>query len=135
MQAKKGWSTRAIQAAAADMGFSPMMAGICATTDAQFVELFIRSCNRKLFDRLQQERPALAMMTPLDRAKTAIRWRLEMLSPYIGASWPCMSGGLSELSCFVILFFVFHSSVLCLQPRVDSEAAARNACARHDVSP
>jgi hypothetical protein len=37
------------------------------------------------YERLRQERPALAMMTPLDRAKTAIRWRLEMLSPYIGA--------------------------------------------------
>jgi hypothetical protein len=34
MQAKEGWSTRAIQATAAEIGCSPMRAGICAKTGA-----------------------------------------------------------------------------------------------------
>jgi rpsU-divergently transcribed protein len=89
VQATTGWSTKAVQAAAADMKYSPMMAGICAKSDAEFVELFIRRCNRKLFERLRQEAPSFAVMSPLDRAKTAIRWRLEMQSPYISAMQTC----------------------------------------------
>lgn len=84
VQAEKGWSTRAVQLAAEELGYSPMLAGVCASSDAEFVQFFIRRCNQRLAERIHAEGAAFAAMPPLERAKTAIKWRLQMLSPYIG---------------------------------------------------
>lgn len=85
VQADKGWSTRAVQLAAEELGYSPMLAGICASSDAEFVRFFIRRCNARLFERIRTEGAAFTMLPPMERAKTAIKWRLQMVSPYISA--------------------------------------------------
>jgi rpsU-divergently transcribed protein len=85
LQHKEGWSTRAIQAAARDLGFSAALAGV-VKGEADLVEFFIRKCNNALFDRMRDERALLHQQAGLaDRVKLAVRWRLELLGPYIGA--------------------------------------------------
>lgn len=85
LQNTEGWTTRAIHAAAKDLNFSPALSGVCKS-EADLVEYFIRQCNNALFDKIADERPLWASRSPTDRLKLAVRWRLEMLEPYIGMS-------------------------------------------------
>jgi rpsU-divergently transcribed protein len=85
LQHQEGWSTRAIQAAARKLRFSPALAGV-VKGEADLVEFFIRKCNDALFDRMRGERALLHQQDGMaDRVKLAVRWRLELLTPYIGA--------------------------------------------------
>ena len=85
MQRTEGWTTRAIQAAARDLNFSSALAGVCKS-EAELVEHFIRECNEALFDKIADERPLWASKSSTDKIKLAVRWRLEMLEPYVGVA-------------------------------------------------
>ena len=85
MQRTEGWTTRAIQAAARDLDFSPALAGVCKS-EAELVEYFIRESNEALFQKIAEERPLWASKSSTDKIKMAVRWRLEMLEPYVGVA-------------------------------------------------
>lgn len=82
-QKVKGWTAGALQAAATELHMSPMFAGVC--TEADLVEHFIMKCNDALFRRIAQAGPDFEQKRTMAKINTALRWRLEMLAPYIGA--------------------------------------------------
>lgn len=82
VQAAEGWTTRALQLAAQDLKLSPMFAGVCSEKD--LVQYFISSSNDRLFERISNSPDFDSLPVP-DKVRLAVRWRLEMLSPYISA--------------------------------------------------
>eukprot|EP00892_Ulva_mutabilis_P003275 jgi/Ulvmu1/1319/UM011_0047.1 len=85
--ASQGWTVKAIQSAAEDMDLSPVFAGMCDGKEKDLVEHFIRSCNQQLFARLRDAGPEFTSLSTADKIKLAVRWRLEMITPYIN-TWP-----------------------------------------------
>ena len=55
-------------------------------------------CNQELSDKLAKHKAELEGMRTPDRIRTAIRWRLEMLVPYMGATTliPCSNALLAR---------------------------------------
>jgi rpsU-divergently transcribed protein len=82
VQAAEGWTTKALQLAAQDLKLSPMFAGVCSEKD--LVQYFITNSNDRLFEQIQSSTEFHTLSVP-DKLKLAVRWRLEMLSPYISA--------------------------------------------------
>ena len=77
----EGWTTKALQLAAKDLKMSPMFGGVCSEKD--LVHYFIESSNERLFERIEGSGPEFHSLPVPDKVKLAVRWRLEMLSPYI----------------------------------------------------
>lgn len=90
----EGWTVKAIQQAAHDMNLSPVFAGVCDGKEKDLVEHFIRSCNHKLFVRLRGAGPEFTALSTADKIKLAVRWRLEMITPYISTrrTSSCLAG-------------------------------------------
>lgn len=86
MQAAEGWTTKALQLAAQDLNLSPMFAGVCSEKD--LVQHFITTSNDSLFECIRSRSSEFDSLSVPDKVKLAIRWRLEMLSPYISALSP-----------------------------------------------
>lgn len=83
-QAAEGWTNKALQLAAQDLKLSPMFAGVCS--EAEFVKYFIETSNERLFERIRNSGPEFHSLPVPDKVALAVRWRLEMLSPYISMS-------------------------------------------------
>jgi rpsU-divergently transcribed protein len=81
MQATEGWTMAALHQAAKDLNLSPMFGGVCSEKD--LVVHFIKTSNAQLEDMLQKAGPDFHQSTVADKTKLAVRWRLQMLSPYI----------------------------------------------------
>lgn len=82
-----GWSNAAIQAAAQELGLSPMFAGIVTKGETALVEHFITQCNANLVQQLTDLGEEYKAQGMTNRISQAVRMRLEMLVPYID-SWP-----------------------------------------------
>jgi hypothetical protein len=65
-----------------------MLAGICTKGEYDLVYFFIRKCNRALFDRIRAEGAAFSEKGTAEKVKLAMRWRLEMLAPYVSKRPP-----------------------------------------------
>lgn len=89
VQAAEGWTTKALQLASQDLNLSPMFAGVCSEKD--LVEYFVKSSNERLFERIRSGGEEFHSLPVPDKVKLAVRWRLEMLSPYISALFPSLS--------------------------------------------
>lgn len=72
-----------MQRAAEDMHLSPVFAGVCDGKEKDLVEHFIRTCNQALFAKLREAGPEYQALSTADKIKKAVRWRLEMIAPYI----------------------------------------------------
>lgn len=60
------------------------MVSKCLTFVPRFMQFFVDDCNRRLRDKLEQHHTDLQALRTTERLRTAIRWRLEMLIPYMG---------------------------------------------------
>ena len=56
----------------------------------------MEKCNQELSDKLAKHKAELEGMRTPGRIRTAIRWRLEMLVPYMGATTLCASSHLLQ---------------------------------------
>lgn len=72
---------KALQQAARDLNLSPMFGGVCGEKD--LVVRFITASNERLTEKLQSAGPEFHQLSVPDKIKLAVRWRLEMLAPYI----------------------------------------------------
>ena len=77
-----------MQRATEDMNLSPVFAGVCDGKEKDLVEHFIRSCNQKLFDRIRDAGPEFTHLSTADKIKLAVRWRLEMITPFVSTYLP-----------------------------------------------
>ena len=66
---------------AQDLKLSPMFAGVCS--DSELVRYFMRTCNERVLERVRNSGPEFHILPVADKTKLAVRWRLEMLEPYI----------------------------------------------------
>lgn len=49
------------------------------------VQFFVRRCNQELADKAAAETVNLATLPVQQRLHTLLRWRLQMIQPYLGA--------------------------------------------------
>ncbi len=84
-QSERGWSVAALQAGARELGLSAAAAALVPGGEAGLVQFFVEQCNSRLAGELAARRAELAAMRVPDRIRTAVRRRLEMLVPVIGA--------------------------------------------------
>ena len=81
-----GWTDRAIEAAVAELGWSPAAKRMISRGPAEVVEEFVARCNKELAETLamENEKDAAAAggSEPVGRATYAMRTRLEKLEPY-----------------------------------------------------
>ena len=102
MQGSEGWSRAALAKAAAELQFSPALAGICSRGEADLVEFFVRQCNEVLFQRIAAEGAAFNEKDATEKVKLAVRWRLEMHAPVIGVCLICVAPLPFRLCCSVV---------------------------------
>lgn len=52
------------------------------------LQFFVEKCNQELAEKLAAHRADLQGLKTRDRIRTAVKWRLEMLIPYMGHFLP-----------------------------------------------
>eukprot|EP00884_Botryococcus_braunii_P017484 jgi/Botrbrau1/4419/Bobra.0348s0009.2 len=82
---KLGWTRRALQEGAKDIHLSPAAASLFDRNGLQLIEFFAQKCNDDLGALARQRAEELSAQPVSQRIKMLLRWRLEMLIPYIGA--------------------------------------------------
>lgn len=83
-------------------------AGISCCVCCLMLQYFVRSCNQKLADMGSAEAADLAALPLQQRLHTLLRWRLQMIHPFIGESddtsgaRPAHDGALTHVCCIAI---------------------------------
>mmetsp|Transcript_17894 Transcript_17894/g.21430 ORF Transcript_17894/g.21430 Transcript_17894/m.21430 type:complete len:360 (+) Transcript_17894:90-1169(+) len=85
--ATTGWSMETLRAGATDRGLSPAAVGMIPRGEAALVLHFEEKCNKQLVEKMTENHEDLMNMGMTSRIRTAVRWRLEMVIPYM-KTWP-----------------------------------------------
>lgn len=85
--ATEGWTHAALVGGARDVGVSPAICGSLQNGGTDLAQFFVNRCNRELASKAVTEAQSLQALPLQQRLGTLLRWRLQLVLPFLD-SWP-----------------------------------------------